>query len=289
MILGACNEVYFSSYWGSYSDIRFDDLYRGDILFRLDPELRTIDPLTVPVDLHGQASLAGWPEGGLLYGEAVDPVVKDQQDIERGPLFVFDVNTDEVVFRGPDSPHVGYRNIIVDASGRAYYSIGGGELAMYDPASNQISVHPHTMPADWLRASTLPSADGVVAAVTDEPHTFFVMEPSGGIRVLGPARGYTASMAMHPDGDRFFYVPDAHGGSSQANTPLISVDIISGEEEVVAELNPLAEERLGLTLGGSYDIAVDPSGATVLIGMNSGTLGSEDDYGEVALLVVHLP
>ena len=289
MVAGACGEVYLSSYWGTYSDIRFDDVYRGDILFRLDPTLRTLDPLTVPVDAHGQASLGGWAQGGLLYGEAVDPVVKDQQDIEQGPLFVYDVYTEEVVFQGPDSPHVGYRNLIVDAEGRAYYSIGGGELAVYDPAVNEIQTHPHTMPADWLRASTVPAPDGRVAAVTDEPYTFFILEPSGEIQTLGPARGYTASMAMHPDGDHFFYVPDAHGGSWRSNTPLVRVDTRTGEEQVVAELNPLAEQGLGVTLGGSYDVAVDPSGDKVFVGMNSGPLGAEDDFGEVALLVVYLP
>ena len=289
MVEGACGEVYFSSYWGSYSDIRFDDFYRGDLLFRLDPTLRTIDPLTVPIDQHGQASLAGWAEGGLLYGEAVDPVVKDRQDIEQGPLFVYDVYREEVVFQGPDSPHVGYRNLIVDAAGRAYYSIGGGELAVYDPATNDLQTHPHQMPADWLRASTAPTADGRVAAVTDEPYTFFILEPSGEITTLGPARGYTASMAMHPDGERFFYVPEAHGGSWRFNTPLVSVDTRTGEEQVVAELNPLAEEHLGVTLGGSYDVVVDPLGDKVFVGMNSGTVGSGEDFGEVALLIVHLP
>ncbi len=54
MVAGACGEIYFSSYWGSFNDIRFDDSYRGDLLFRLDPHSRTIDPLTVPVDQHGQ-------------------------------------------------------------------------------------------------------------------------------------------------------------------------------------------------------------------------------------------
>ncbi|MGH8913251.1 MAG: hypothetical protein ACRDZM_01900, partial [Acidimicrobiia bacterium] len=70
MVGGACGEIYLSSYWGSYRDLNFTDTYRGDILFRLDPQRRTIDRLTVPVDQHGQASMAGWAEGGLLYGEA---------------------------------------------------------------------------------------------------------------------------------------------------------------------------------------------------------------------------
>ncbi|MGH8872900.1 MAG: hypothetical protein ACRDWS_13085 [Acidimicrobiia bacterium] len=285
MVGGACGEIYLSSYWGSYRGLNFTDTYRGDILFRLDPERRTIDRLTVPVDQHGQASMAGWAEGGLLYGEALDPLVKDRTDNEEGPLFVYDVRQEATIFQSPDSPHVGFRNILVDAEGRAYYSIGGGQLSVYDPGSNAISTHPHNMPADWLRASTAPAPDGRVAAVTDEPYTFFVLHPSGEIQTLGPAQGYTASLAMHPDGDRFFYVPHAHGGSAASGTPLVSVDLDTGEEQVVVQLNPLAEQHLGLTLGGSYDVVVSPAGDTVYVGMNSGP----DGFGEVVLLVVHLP
>jgi hypothetical protein len=283
MVAGACGEVYFSSYWGSFNDIRFDDSYRGDLLFRLDPYARTIDPLTVPVDQHGQASLAGWAEGGLVYGEAIDPILR-ARDIEQGPFFAYDVWREEVVFLGPDTPHVGYRNMMVDLEGRAYYSMGGGQLAVYDPASNELSTLSQNMPADWLRASTKAAADGRIVAVTDEPYTFFVLDPSGEIQTLGPARGYTASMALDPEGESFFYVPDAHGGSAASGTPLIRVNARTGEEQVVVELNPLAEEHLGLTLGGSYSVVISPSGDTVYVGMNSGPGG----FGEIVLLVVHL-
>lgn len=286
MVAGPCREIYFSSYWGTSSDISFEGSYQGDILFRIDPALRTVDPLLVPVEEHGTPSLAGWAEGGLVYGEAVDPI-RMNQDVDEGPFYVYDTARDEVVFEGPPSPHIGFRNLIVDDLGRAYYSMGNGELAVYDPATNSISTHPHTMPSPWLRASTAPSPDGRIAAVTDEPFTFFVLHPSGEIQTVGPARGYTASMAMHPDGGSFFYIPEAHGGSWETGTPLVEVDIDTGEETVVVELNPLAEEHLGLTLGGTYNVVFDSSGQTLFIGMNAG--GRDEDFGEVVLLVLQLP
>jgi hypothetical protein len=58
---------------------------------------------------------------------------------------------------------------------------------------------------------------------------------------------------------------------------------------VIVELNPLAEDRLGLRLGGSYNVAVDPSGRVVYVGMNAGTVESEETFGEVALFIVQLP
>jgi hypothetical protein len=66
------------------------------------------------------------------------------------------------------------------------------------------------------------------------------------------------------------------------------VDTATGEETVLAELNPLVESTLGVRLGGTYDITVSSSGDTLFIGMNVGALGSEDGFGDVALLIVDL-
>ena len=288
MVAGLCDEIYFSSYWGSARDLQFDGSYQGDILFRLDPELRTIAALSVPVQEHGVPSLAGSSTNRLVYGEAIDPL-RLSDEVEEGPFFVYDTVAGQVIFDGPSTPHFGFRSIMVDAEGRAYYSLGEGKLAVYDPEQNDITTLAATMPGYWLRASTIPAADGRVFGVTEEEQTFFVLQPSGEIETLGQARGYTTSMALHPDGERFFYIPDAHGSAWSSGAPLISVDTRSGEETVIAELNPMVEAQLGLRLGGTYNIVVDPSGEIVYIGMNAGPLGAEDGFGEVVLLVVHLP
>jgi hypothetical protein len=149
--------------------------------------------------------------------------------------------------------------------------------------------HGHDEPGEMLRASTAPTSDGRIFGVTDDEAEMFVMSPSGEIEGLGPARGYTTSMAVHPDGDRFFYIPDAHGGAWETGAPLISVDAETGEETVLVELNPMAEQNLGVRLGGTYSLAIDPSGDRIFVGMNVGPLGSEDGFGDVALLVVELP
>jgi hypothetical protein len=118
---------------------------------------------------------------------------------------------------------------------------------------------------------------------------FFAMAPSGQIRTLGPVRDYTASVALHPDGNRIFYVPGSNGSSLELGTPLISVDTRTGEETVVVELNQLAKDRLGLQLGGTFNLAVDPSGRVVYMGMNAGDPEVGSAFGEVVLVVVHLP
>lgn len=285
MVPGPCGEVYFSTYWGSFRDIEFEGNYRGDILFRLDPYARTLSPLGVPVEFHGQASLGSDPSTGLVYGEAVDPVLRNE-DIERGPFFVYDVLSEETVFTGPDEPHVGYRSVLVDDDGGGYYSMGGSELATYDPTSGESGVHGSTLPGDWLRAATNPGPDGSVYGVTEDPAVLFAMRPDGSIESLADALGYTASVALDPDGSRFFYMPGAHGNSADWGSPLVAVDTATGEETVVAELNDLVRDSLGYTVGGTYGITVSPDGDAVYMGVNV----SEDDsgFGEVLLLVLDL-
>lgn len=286
---GPCGEIYLSTYWGSYRGLEFGGSYSGDILMRLDPHGRTLETLGVPVDEHGQASLAGAPSVGLIYGEAVDPVKKDVEDVTKGPFFVYDVESEKVIFENPES-HVGYRNIMVDRSGRAYFALGDSRLAVYDPATNQVGVHPSELPGDWLRASTYVTAEGTIYGVTREPDQFFAMDVEGGITDLGPARDYAASIAVAPDGRHFYYLPDAHGDAWEAGAPLIRVDGASGHQETLVELGPVVEESLGYRLGGTYNIAVSPLDGTVFVGANIGPIEEDEPgFGEVVLLVVGIP
>src|SRR5690606_38388408 len=249
MVPGPCGEIYFSTYWGSFRDIAFEGNYTGDVRFRLDPYGRTLQPLGVPVEFYGQASLAAHAADGLIYGEAVDPVPM-RDDVETGPFFVYDVIDEQVVYTGPDEPHAGFRSIMVDAQGRAYYSIGGGELETFDPATGETATHSATIPGEYLRAATLPGPDGSVYGVTDEPDTFFAMRPDGSIEELGAALEYTASMALSPDGSVFYHMPGAHGDAPEWGSPLISVDTDTGEQTVVVELNDVIQEAFGHTVGG---------------------------------------
>ena len=288
MVAGPCGAVYFSTYWGSYRGLEFAGEYRGDVLFRLDPYGRTLAALGVPVDLHGQASLASSPSHGLVFGESIDPIIKGE-GIDQGPFFAYDVQREEVVFLGPESPHVGYRSILVDTRGRAFYSIGNGQLAVYDPDTGAVETHPSTMPGEWLRAVTVVASDGSVYGVTREPDAFFVLRPDGKMEDLGEASGYTTSLALSSDEEHFFYMPNAHGNAWELGGALTRVSTSNGQQEVVVELNRLVEDGLGLTLGGTYNVAVSPEGKTVYVGANASPVGDDSGFGEVVLLVVHLP
>ena len=283
MVPGPCGEVYFTTYWGSNEGLTFSSSYGGDRLFRIDSADDTIADLGTPVPEHGLPSLAGWAEGGLLYGEAPDPLAGQPW---QGPFFVYDLARGETIFEDADRGQVGFRNVAVDAQGRAYYSAGNGVLRRYDPRTGEARDLPDRMPGPWMRASTRPAADGTVYGVTTDPDVFFAIEPPGTIRTIGPARGYTTSITLDPDGTHVLYVPGAYGDSWEQGAPLISVDPATGDEQVIVELEAAAEQVLGFRLGGTYDLAVDAANRIAYIGMNAGT---NDSYGEVVLLIVHLP
>jgi hypothetical protein len=287
MVQGPCGEVFAATYWGDRDDAMYDgSSYRGDLLLRLDPDGRTIENLGPILEEHGVPSMAGWAEGGLIYAEAAAPFLEDPQ---RGALVVVDMTTGERIFATEDDEdHRGFRSMAVDVEGRVMFSHPDGGLARWDPATGEISDLDVTLPGEFLRAATPPAPDGTIYGVTQEPEVLFALESDGTLRELGEAAGYTTSLAMAPDGSRFWYVPGAHGNSPEQGTPIIEVDTSSGEQEVVVELDPLARDELGLTLGGTYNIRVDDTGSVLYLGMNGAEAGSEETFGEVVLVVVEL-
>ena len=281
MVEGPCG-IYVSTYWGTRRNLVLDDNYRGDHLLLVDPWAKTITDMSLVLDGFGVASMASSPADGLIYAEPVDATVQPKE----GPFLVLDQAGNEI-FRS-EGDHEGFRAVAVDSTGRAYYSTGSGRLARYDPATNSAEELDVELPGDLLRAATVPAPDGTIFGVTRSPATFFSLSPTGDIDVLAEARGYTTSMALAPDGESFFYVPHAHGGSAREGTPLLSVDTATGQEEVVVLLNEAIEQRFGLTLGGTYNIVMSEDGSTVFLGMNAGEAGSDSTFGEVVLLIIHL-
>ena len=284
MVKGPCGEVYVSTYWGTRRGLTYTEAYQGDVLLRLDPDGRTIENLGVILPEHGVASMASWPEGGLIYAEAADPFGK-----KTGSFVVLDMETGDIIFEDDDPSHGGYRSIAVDAQGRAYITWDGDGLARYDPATNSLETLDTSMPGSILRWATPPDESDTVFAVSRDPAVFFSISAKGDIVELAPAQGYTTSMALSPDGDTFYYVPDAHGGAWEHGTSLIAVDTATGTETVIVELNPLIEPATGLRTGGTYNVVVDPSGERVYVGLNAGDPATRDTFGEIVLAIVTLP
>ena len=284
MVAGPCGEIYTSTYWGTRRRLEYTENYTGDVLIRIDPEQRSIASMGVLVPEHGAASMASWPEGGLIYAEPADPFGQ-----KTGAFVAVDAFTGETVFETFDDAHDGYRTIAVDEQGRAHIAWGADGIARFDPATNEIEVLDVAIPGGSLRATTRPDADGTIYGASRENDDFFALHADGTVRPLGTARGYVSTMVLAPEGGRFYYIPHAHGRAWEEGTPLIAVGTETGAEEVVIELNPLIEDQLGLRTGGTYSISVDPSSKTFYIGLNAGDPASRDTFGEVVLVVVTLP
>ena len=287
MVLGPCGEVITATYWGTRRNLVLGDSYQGDQLLRYDPATSSLSSLGVPITGFGIPSLAISPDGRHIFGEAVDPESKP----DAGEFFVADSRTGEVSFRSDDKRHIGFRSIMVDASGTAFFSAGDAQLFTYAPGSADLTIADSDLPGEWLRAASAIATNGSVYGVTRKSDRLFEMTADGRIIDMGPTEGYVTSVALSPDGTTLYYVPDAHGRSWENGTPLIGVDTATGDHRVVVELNPIIQPTLGVRLGGTYNVAVDPAGTRLYIGLNaSPDDGNEPDeeYGSVVLAVVDL-
>jgi hypothetical protein len=280
MVLGACGDVYVTSYWGTRSGLEFGGSYSGDILMRIDPQSETITNLNTLVSGHGIPSLAISPDGGALFAEGADPAT------DQGVFIARDMESGAEIFRDNDSAHTGFRAMAVDTEGRAYYSIGDGRLRRYDPVSGEVADLTDRMPGEFLRAATPPDATGTIVAVTQDEPTFFTLDTEGTITSLSRAPGYTTSLAR--DGNLVYFIPDAHGGAWESGTPVMVLNAATGTQTVLVELNDLAERELGLRLGGTYNIAIDSQAARLFIGLNAAPPDSGSTFGTVVLVVIDL-
>jgi hypothetical protein len=278
MVAGACGEVYAHTYWGTRRGLEYGGGYQGDLLFTIRDE--TIEMVGVTAEGRGTASMAGSPDGRLLYLEAVT-VENDTQ------LVVYDPGERRVVDVVIDPQHTGRRALAVAADGRVLYSSGEGELTAYDPEEGAVADTGVTLPGRMLRAVTPPTPSGELIGVTSDPDEFFVLESSGELRRLGPAPGYTASLALAAGGEAVYFIPGAHGNSWEMGTPLMALDPHSGEQTVVVELADLVAEAMGLRAGGTYNLVMDADGSRIFIGLNAGE--GEESFGRVLLVVVSLP
>lgn len=285
MVEGDDGAVYLTTYWGSHEGIEFADGYEGDRLLRIDPATGEVTDLGAPMPGLGIPSIDVAPGTGLLYGEAVDPVA----DPKESTFFAYDLDTGEVVATVDKGATKGARDVLVDADGRAWFSTGDeGELTVFDPGSRESEVADVAVPGRYLRASTVPAPDGTVYGVTHQPDELFALHPDGTIDDLGPAGGYVAALALSDDGSTVYFVPGAHGAGFDEGTPVMALDVATGDLSVLVELADAGAEALDLALGGSYDVAVSDDGERLYVGLNAGPAGSDERFGTVVLVTIEL-
>lgn len=278
--------IYFTTYYGSRRGLAYSGSYTGDVLFRLDKATLDLQPVTVPVPGHGIPSLAT-NGAGLIYGEAVDPLLPDEQ-YPAGGLLVFDVTDASSSRFLEDSRHQVFRNVMIGTDGTAWFAGDEGSLLRYDPSTDTVSVEDVTTGPASLRASTRVASDGTIYGVTLDPYDLFAFRDGEALRRLGTALDYTTSLALTPDEQRVLYVPGAHGDASTFDAALMAVDTTSGEQAVVVELFDLLQDEFDVVAGGTYSITVDPTRNHAHIMFNAGE-SLDEPWGELLFVVVELP
>jgi hypothetical protein len=283
MVLDACDRVVTATYWGTRRDIEFGGSYQGDHLVRYDPATQAVESLGVPAPGHGIPSLSISPERSTLYVEAVDPA----SDPDAGRFLAVDTTTGEVLASSDSADHVGFRDVLVTADGAGLHAAGDGGLAGFDVDLTPLR-EPDAWAEGWMRSATDPAPDGTVGFVTRDPDVLHRRDPDGTIADLGELEGYVASLAIAPDGRTVYYVPGAHGDGWRSGTPLIAVDLRTGDRTELVRLNDLVEPALGVGVGGTYDVVVDPGGRRIFVGLNGNEDLEESSFGSVVLAVIEL-
>jgi hypothetical protein len=124
----------------------------------------------------------------------------------------------------------------------------------------------------------------MVYAVSDDEPVLFSMAADGSLEELGDPGGTTTSLAMTPEGDRIFWMPEAHGGAWEVGAVVMSMDTATGEVTEVTSLLDAFEEELGLLPGGTYSAVYDQG--RLILGVNASELDDDSGFGTVVLVVL---
>lgn len=287
--------VWFSTYWGKHRELDFSGDYQGSILLRLDLATLKVENLGAIAPKRGLPASIFDAGRGLVYWHAVLE--------ELDELLVYDLRARRVVFQGGGDLLQGKRAFMRDATGRVWLSTKEGGLAFYDPTTNRLERTEVMLPDQEggrrgaeLRAAARPAASGLIHGMTGAGRLFSFHPEKREVKDLGPNFGegdYTAVMALSPD-DRFLYfVPGAHGSSSRSGTPIVQVDVATGARKVLAFLHEPVRQKLRYTLGGTYNLQIDPSGGRLFITFNGAPLVEEarkpETFGAPCVAIVDIP
>jgi hypothetical protein len=284
--------IYFFGYRGSVRKTGKETGYKGDWLLRYDPATGKTTNLGIAVPFHSVPVLAYVATTNSLYGLTVPG--KTASD-EAFHFARFDLDKRKLVLNQPLKGR-GLRAIIVANDGRAWFDNGDGGLDHYDPKSNKVQKTTIKVPGDGvLRAASRPDKTGIAYCLSKDGVVFSFNTRTEKIAEIKKAfvagRLYIATCRLDPSGRYLYYLPGAHGKSSQTGTPVIQLDVKTGRRKVIAFLNEYVRKTKNYNLGGTYGIALNADGSQLCINFNGSKLPlkRQPDFGLCATVVVHIP
>lgn len=278
MVTDECGSVWAATYWGTRNDISYGNGYDGDRLLEIDPFVGTVLDRGVIAIERGLPTMAISADGHTLVATAVEP------ESDTATVASYDTRTDSALGELDDPRQTGYRALAAGKNGEVLFSIGGGRLSAFDPASQTATDADTAMPGDWLRAVTDVRPDGSSYGVTEDSPRLFSLAADGTAGPLGDPLGYTTSLAMSDDGEHVFWMPEAHGSAWEIGAAVLDLDTRTGEISELIRLGPMFEDELGLRAGGTYSIVYDKG--RLIIGVNASSFEDTSGFGTVVLVVI---
>jgi hypothetical protein len=154
----------------------------------------------------------------------------------------------------------------------------------WDSGTGDASTFTRDLPGEWLRAVTPLLSDGSFVGVTQDPPRLFSVSSDGEVNRLGDPGGYTTSLALDEQGGRVFWMANAHGNAWKQGAAVMTMNIETGEQDVIVELRDSFADELGLLPGGTYSIAYEDG--ALFIGVNASPIGDDSGFGTVVLVVI---
>jgi sugar lactone lactonase YvrE len=297
LVEGYDQALYFFGYRGSVRHTTAAADYTGDWLLRYALDEGTTENLGIPVPFSSVPVLASTSNGESLYGLSVPGQTMPEPTSQ---FFHYDLRARKIVHRSAIFAS-GPRAIVVGFEDRAYFGTrdeasGEGRLVCYDPAKGELRQTRLKIPGDgMLRAASRVDKDGVAWCFSKDGVVFAFDTRREQIREVTRAfvagRQYIAACRLGPRERYLYYVPDAHGRSGEVGSPVIQLDVRSGERKVLAFLNAYLREKQEYNLGGTYGLALNRDGSQLLINWNGARLpaGRQTEFGRCAAMVVHIP
>jgi sugar lactone lactonase YvrE len=130
--IGPSGKIYFGTKQGYPAKDQPRTDYPGGYPMVFDPATGKTKVYDIPVKHHGIISVTPDESRNLAYISTCD----DGRPIEHSHFMVLDLATGKYTDLG-DSEHM-YAFIVVDAKGRAYHPLRGGEIARYNPDTKKL-------------------------------------------------------------------------------------------------------------------------------------------------------
>jgi hypothetical protein len=152
------------------------------------------------------------------------------------------------------------------------------------------------IPGDgMLRAASRADAYGVVYGISKDGVVFAFDTNTETVteiaKVFVTGRLYTAVCRLDPTDTYLYYIPGAHGRSSEIGTPVIQLNVKTHRCKVLAFLNETIRQQKNYNLGGTYGIALSGDGSQLFVSFNGAQLpaGKQSEFGLCSTMLLHIP